>query len=466
MSAGESASPAAPEQAAYPSSAVGWYATGVLALLYWFSVLDRFIIGLLVDPIKRDLGLSDLQFGILHGSAFAITFSVVGLLAGAMADRFNRRWVIYAGVMIWSAATAACGFAASFWHMLFARVGVGAGEATLNPCATSMITDLFPRQRLTTALAVYAMGSTVGSGCAYLFGGLIVGLVSKSDTLVLPLVGEVRSWQATFFIVGLPGALLSLLIFAVPEPLRRGRRALQRRAGAFWRDAIGYYVAMLRFIRGRGRFFAYHYAGFGLAAMIVTGSGTWYPAYMGRSFGWKADKIGLYLGITLVLSGIVGKLIGGLAVDTMYRRGRRDAQFRWYAAALLLATPAGVIAFTSSSPWLFLGFIWLFLAVLSPFVACANAALNLVTPNELRGTGVAFFNATAGLIGAGVGPILIAALSDKLFGGAANGGRSIGLGLATAIAICCPLAAALLLLGMKAMRRAVMQSESEECSVN
>src|SRR3546814_132895 len=150
----------------YPRPAVGWYATVVLALLYWFSVLDRFIIGLMVDPIKRDLGLTDLQFGILHGSAFAITFSVVGLLAGALADRYNRRWVIYAGVTIWSIATAACGFAYSFWHLLLARVGVGAGEATLNPCATSMITDLFPRERLTTALAVYAMGSTVGSGCA------------------------------------------------------------------------------------------------------------------------------------------------------------------------------------------------------------------------------------------------------------------------------------------------------------
>src|SRR3546814_9994555 len=94
--------------------------------------------------------------------AFAITFSVVGLLAGARADLYNRRWVIYAGVTIWSIATAACGFAYSFWHLLLARVGVGAGEATLNPCATSMITDLFPRERLTTALAVYAMGSTVG----------------------------------------------------------------------------------------------------------------------------------------------------------------------------------------------------------------------------------------------------------------------------------------------------------------
>src|SRR3546814_5876501 len=106
--------------------------------------------------------------------------------------------------------------------------------------------------------------------------------------------------------------------------------------------------------------------------MSVTGAGTWYPAFMGRTYGWKADQIGLYLGLTLVASGIVGKLVAGLAVDAMYRRGIRDAQFHWYAVALLAATPLGLLAFTSSSPWLFLAFVGLFLTVLSPFIACAN----------------------------------------------------------------------------------------------
>jgi len=452
MTTSETSTPAA--AAPFPTPAVGWYATIILALMYWFSVLDRFIIGLMVDPIKRDLGLTDLQFGMLHGTAFAVTFAVVGIIAGALADRFNRRWVIFTGVTIWSLATAACGLAQSFWHMLYARVGVGAGEATLNPCATSMITDLFPRERLTTAMAVYAMGSTVGSGCAYLFGGLIVAMVAQSNDFVLPLIGSVRSWQATFFIVGLPGALFSLMIFAVPEPVRRGARAVKRQANSFWRDALGSYMTLFRFIRGRSRFFMLHYAGFGLGAMIVTGAGTWYPAYIGRSFGWKADKIGLYLGVTLVISGVLGKLIGGLVVDGMYRRGRRDAQFRWYGCSLLAAAPLGMLAFNSGNPWVFLGFLFLFLTVLSPYMACMNASLNLVTPNELRGTGVAFFNATAGVIGAAGGPILVAGLSDRVFGG------NIGMGMTAAIAICCPLAAVLLLLGMKSMREVVTEAEA------
>ncbi|NND66989.1 MAG: MFS transporter, partial [Halioglobus sp.] len=191
--------PSRGQETPYPPTAVGWYATGILALLYWLSILDRFIIALLVDPIKRDMDITDVQFGLLHGLAFAVTFALFGIVAGAMADRFSRRRVIFAAVMIWSLATAACGLAQHYWHLLIARVGVGAGEAGLNPSAMSMLADLFPRERLTSAMAVYSMGATVGSGTAYLFGGLIVAAVSAADTYTVPLIGEMRSWQTVFF---------------------------------------------------------------------------------------------------------------------------------------------------------------------------------------------------------------------------------------------------------------------------
>lgn len=445
--------PAASE-ASFPSRPVAWYATIMFAFLYWLSILDRFIISLLVDPIKRDLDITDVQFGMLHSTAFAITFAVFGLLAGAMADRFNRRWVIFVSVTIWSLATAACGTVRSFGYMLLARVGVGAGEAGLNPCATSMISDLFPRERLTTAMAVYAIGSTLGSGCAYLIGGQIVTLVSQAETFVLPFLGEVRSWQAVFFIVGIPGALLSLLIFTVPEPLRRGQQFAHQQIG-FWRGAFAGYRDLFTFIRSRGRFFFFHYAGFTFASIIVTGSGTWYPAHMARTFGWNSAQIGLTLGTTLVIAGVVGKLICGYCVDAMYRRGSRDAQIRWFAACLLASIPVIVVATTSHNPWVFLGGVGLFLILLAPLPACSIAALNLVTPNELRGTGVAIYSLVAGALGAGFGSVMIAGISDYFF----NGGASIGLGIAVTAVICCPIAAALLACGFRAMREAVVQAE-------
>jgi sugar phosphate permease len=426
----------------------------MLAFLYWLSILDRFIISLVVDPIKRDLGISDVQFGILHGAAFAVAFSVFGLVAGALADRYSRRWIIFAGVAVWSLATAACGLAQSFWHLLLARVGVGSGEAVLNPCATSMITDLFPRERLTSALAVYAIGATLGSGCAYLFGGLIVDWVSASGAFALPWIGEVRSWQAVFFVVGVPGALLSLVLFTVAEPARSGGAAAP--VGAFsWRSAVGSYAALLLFMRSRARFFAFHYAGFAVASMIVVGAGTWYPAHMGRTFGWDPGRIGFALGSTLVIAGVVGKLICGFAVDAMFRRGLRDAQLRWYAGTLAVAGPIGWLAMTSSDPRVFLAALGLYLTLLSPLPACANAALNLVTPSAMRGTGVALFASTAGLVGAGTGPVLIAAVSERAF----DGDRSIGLGVAAMMALCCPLAALLLACGLRAMREAVGEAE-------
>jgi MFS family permease len=445
------ADPPRAAEAPYPAPAVGWYATIVLAFLYWLSILDRFIISLLVDPIKADLGLSDVQFGMLHGLAFVFTFTLFGMVFGALADRVNRRRLIYLGVSVWSVATAACGVAQNFWHLLLARVGVGAGEAVMNPCATSMIADLFPRERLTSAMAVYSIGSTVGAGTALVVGGAIVDLVAGLGEIALPVIGPIRPWQAVFFIVGIPGAFLALSIFSVPEPARRGQRQVQ--AGRSWYTA---YIDLLAFMRARPRFFLCHYGGFTLAAAVVTGNGAWYAVHMARSYGWSAGRIGLVLGVTLMVAGIVGKLTCGWMVDAMYRRGYRDAQLRWYSACLALGTPVGLVATTSASPYVFLAALGLFMVLIAPMPACALAALNLVTPNELRGTNVATWTTVSGLIGGAAGPLVIAALSDHVYTGQPG---SIGLGMATQIAICCPAAAALLFLGFRSMREAMAAAE-------
>jgi MFS family permease len=434
----------------YPARAVAWYATGVLAVMGWFSTVDRFIISLLVGPIKRDLGLTDVQFGLLNGFAFAVTFCLLGLVAGALADRFSRRWVIFAGVSIWSVATAACGVANNFWHLLVARVGVGAGEAALTPSATSMLTDLFPRERLTTAMATYNLGATVGFGCAYLVGGLIVGAVSNNATVALPLLGDVRSWQAVFYVVGVPGALLSLLIFTVPEPARRGQTTVHRGV----RFLQHTYLDLLRFMRSHRAFFAYHYAAFALASGVISGCGAWYPAHMSRSFGWTPPQIGLTLGLTLGVASSLSMLLCGRAVGVIYRRGLHDAQFRWYAGCLAVATPFGVVATSSANPWVFVVCLNVFIVLVGSFAACAYSSLNLVTPNQMRGTGVAFFSATAGLAGSGLGPLLVAAVSDHVF----HRESAIGLGMAVVMGVGCPSAALLLLLGCRPMRAAMAQA--------
>jgi sugar phosphate permease len=268
---------------------------------------------------------------------------------------------------------------------------------------------------------------------------------------VLPLIGAMRSWQVVFLIVGIPGALLSLIVFTFEEPLRRGLRNAQRAKRTF----LASNREMWAFIQTRPRFFLCHYLGFAFASAVLVGNGAWYAPHLARNFGWNPGKIGLTVGLMTSLSSIIGMLTAGRMSDRLFRRGRRDAQLRWYAACALVATPLGVIAMTSSNPWIYIGFTFLMIMLICGMPSCAMTALNLVTPNELRGTGIAFFNMTAGILGAGSGPVLIAAVSDYIF----KDEKAIGLAMATVIAVCLPLAALCLSLAFRAMRDAVHEAE-------
>jgi MFS family permease len=434
-------------KAPFPPAAVGWYATGILAFLYWLSLLDRMIISLLVDPIKKDLGLTDVQFSLLQGIAFLGSFTLFGLAFGALADRYNRRRLIYIGVAIWSVGTAACGVAQSYWNLLLARVGVGVGEASLHPNATSMISDLFPRHRISTAMAVYGLGSTVGAGTAVMIGGVIVEAVSRLGGISLPMIGAIHPWQAVFFIVGVPGTLLALSIFTVPEPVRRDRLSQPQGSGL-----LGNYLLLFKFMKARPRFFICHYLGFTLASAVVNSGAAWYPAHLSRAFHWSAGQVGASLGATMMIAGISSKLISGWVSDAMYRHGYRDAQMRWYGICLLVALPIGIVATTSGDPWVFIVGIGLFNTLNGGIAVCSLSALNLVTPNELRGSGVAVFNIILGMLGGSMGPVLVAAVSQF-------GGFEIGVGLTVTIAICFPIGAFLLLFGLRSMREAMAAAE-------
>lgn len=436
----------------YPPRAVAWYATGILAFMFWMSILDRFILALLVAPLRRDMGITDTQFALLNGTAFIVTFALLGIAAGALADRFSRRTIIFVGVTIWSLATAACGVTQNFAQLFLCRIGVGAGEACLNPCATSMITDLFPRERLTLATAMYAVGGTVGAGMSFLVGGSIIALVTQHDLFAVPFIGDVRSWQAVFVIIGVPGLVLALLIFTITEPTRRGRTNLVP-DGLSWRATYG---ALLKFMNQRRRFFLWHYLGFTFASTVIVGSIGWLPAHMARTFHMTTGRIGLTLGLTIVCSGVIGKVLCGRSVDALYRRGYHDAQLRWYAGCLVIAGPAIVIGTTSAHLGVFLAGVAALVTLLQPLPACAYSSMNLVTPNELRGAGVAFFNVTVGLVGSIAGPILIATIGEHFFKGPA----SIGYGMAVVGAVCCPLGAVSFALGFRGMREAVALVEN------
>ena len=444
--------PVATPTSIYPPAAVGWYATIVLGILYWMSLLDRFIIALLIDPIKQDLGITDVQFGLLQGLAFVISFSLFGFVFGALADWRDRRRLVFIGVTVWSLASAACGLAQNFWHLLSARAGLGAGESALNPCATSIISDLFPRERLTFAMSVYSLGATIGSGTALMLGGAIIYWVSTLGDVVLPVIGKVADWQMVFFIIGLPGLVLGLLVFTFPEPVRQGASTdpqdIGGKGGQNW---LASYKRLLKFMRRHLRFFFAHYTGFITSAAVVSGCAGWYPVHMMRAHDWSEARVGSYLGMALLVAGIAGKFLGGLSVDAMYRRGYRDAQLRWFGTCLLLAAPLGAVATTSASPLIFLLLIGVFTIALTSLNACAMSSLSMVVPNDMRGSGVAVYFTLAGLVGGSAGAVLVPVFA----GWYPNPDTAIGNGMATLIGIGCPLAGLALLYGMKGMRGAV-----------
>ena len=168
----------APAAAADQAERQGWYLVFTLLIFYIFSFIDRQIISLLVEPIKRDLQVTDTQIGLLQGLAFAIFYTLFGIPIGRLADRMNRKTIVGVGVVIWSLMATLCGLAKNFTQLFLARIGVGVGEAALSPAAYSMITDAFPREKLGRAFSVYNMGIAIGSGTAILVGGLVVAAVS------------------------------------------------------------------------------------------------------------------------------------------------------------------------------------------------------------------------------------------------------------------------------------------------
>ena len=225
-----------------PSARRAWLALGVLTLANAFAFVDRQVLSLLVEPIRHDLGLSDTQVSLLMGLGFVVVSSSLAVPLGRVADTRSRRALLAAGAAVWSAATALTGLARGFGQLLAARVGVGAGEAALAPAAVSLVADLFPRERRGRAMSVYALGTFLGSGLAYVLGAWGISLVSRLPA-TWPLIGAVRPWQAVYVLVGVAGFVLIPLLLTLPEP--RGSGGATRAAAPPEREVAAYLRARI-----------------------------------------------------------------------------------------------------------------------------------------------------------------------------------------------------------------------------
>jgi MFS family permease len=418
-----------PTTARYPSRRFAWYAVVVLTICYTFSFIDRLILAFLVGPLKADLHLSDTQIGLLLGLAFAIFYAILGVPMGFVADRTNRRNLIIVGVLLWSLMTTFGSVAGSFATLALARMGVGVGEATLAPAAFSMIADYFPKERLSSALSVYAMGIQIGAGLALMVGGLVVQAVMHLPDVSVPVFGSMAAWRVTFLIVGIPGALIAALLATVREPVRRrlaassATRPMQsvRRVvaelRARWQSASGVSIIMA------------------CQAMSNYAFGSWTPAYFERIHHWPKSHAGLVLGALTLGCGCVGLFCGGRLSDRWLKRDVHEAPLRVGLVSLVgVAITLVPAMLTPSAGWTIALLIPAVFFLALP-IGCSYASIQMIFPNEVRGAVSAVMLLVLNLFGLTLGTLLPGLLDDRLFHNDQMLGASIAItaGIASSI---------------------------------
>ncbi|HLL59870.1 MAG TPA: MFS transporter [Allosphingosinicella sp.] len=397
------------DERVYPKAGVAWFMVAMLTLAYIFSYVDRYVLGLLIQPIKADLGLTDEQIGWLIGPAFAIFYATMGVPLGWLADRKRRTWIIAAGITVWSLATAASGLARNFWHLFFARMTVGVGEATLSPAAFSMISDSFPPERRGKPIAVYSTAITVGGGLASLIGAGVLAWAKSAPEIVVPGVGQVLPWQFTFFAVGLPGLLVALGFLFMREPARltalaadpelsgNGMRDMFRYVGKRWATYVSF-VSLL------------------CVMTIVAYSQAFLPATFERTWGWEPEVYATYNGIALLLIGPATVYAMGALSDRLTRGGMRDAPLRIIFIAAVVLVPSGALPLLMPNPWLAFGILCINTAAIGAMTAVGVTALLNITPAPIRGQVIALYYMAISLTGLLLGPTTVGILSTRFYG--------------------------------------------------
>jgi MFS family permease len=439
---------------AWPGRTRAYYALLVLTLALLVATIDRGVLSVLVEYIKRDLHVTDTQFSLLSGFAFVFFYAFLGLPIARLADRFSRRLIIGLGIVFWSVMTAFGGIAQSYPQLFWARVAVGAGESSFAPATYSILTDCFPREKLPMAMSLLSLGFVCGGGFALIAGGAALSAAAAIGPVVLPLVGGLHSWQLVFFMVGLPGLMVALLMATVAEPARRGLMP-----GAGGAGAAQVPVKVIgRFLLDQWRTFAPIFAAMGVKTLMAFGGALWAPAFFVRTYGWTMAQSGYRLGLATLIVSPLGLLLGGWLAQRYEQRGRDDANLRVLQLATIAVLPTSMLyplMPTATAALVLYGLNFFFASV---GVGPGNAALQVVTPNQMRGQIRALFQLVFNLVGYAIGPLFVALFTDHVF----HADSALRYSLTTAAAITGPAAVLLTWWGMKPYAQSVARAAKWE----
>jgi MFS family permease len=402
---------------AYPRG-LAWWAVAVTAVFQIFSMIDRMIVAVLIPEMRVDLGLNDFQISLVQGMAFALFYGVVGLFIGGLVDRYSRRWIMFGGIVLWSAAAAGTGLARNYAQLFLGRLLVGFGEGAISPSAQSLLSSIFPRERLSTAMSCFTAAGVAGISLSFLLGGFLLQQLSHS-----PLGGVfdgLAPWRQVLIVTGLPGVAVAFLAFTLREPQSQ-RSPVSRQGG---------WGAFFRFLRGNGRLLGGMLGGYTLSAMMTQGAMTWAPTYARVMLGLSPATVGAMMGLAVALGGIIGTIGLGLIIDSWFARGRRDAALLTFTLMALVAPPLAALAFTANSAPLMFAAIFGLLFTLGASFGPGLAAIQMVSPVAMRGRFGALAAFASNLGGAALGPMLIGAITDYVLRDQAQVGTSIAIALA------------------------------------
>ena len=362
-----------------------FYLLVVLMLTNTINYMDRSLVFVLGEPIKRDLGLSDSQLGILHGLAFALVFSILSLPLSRLSDRGLQRLVIMGSVALWSVMTVLGGLAQSFWKLALMRIGVAAGEAGLHPASHSLIATVFPVEKRGFALAVFSIGLPLG-----LAGGSILG----------GWISDEYGWRMAFLIIGPIGLLLlPFIYFSVPKKVYQVQE----------QEKLDMFAAIATLLANKA--FRYLFIAYATVTFFGFGMGTFFVPFYMRLHDMTALEGGTVYGVVNAIAGIIGILIGGLIYDLISKKGVAFALIPTIGALLIssVMAPIGWLISDASLSIAFISiavFMYIFVSV--PTIALAQA----FAPTHLRAMASALISISGGLIGATGGPLITGMLSD------------------------------------------------------
>jgi MFS family permease len=365
-----------------------WMLLMLLAVMMFLNYMDRYIIGIFVEPIKREFALSDMQIGLLTGFAFSAAYAFAGLPLGRLADRRSRVVIVTLSLAAWSAMTATCGFARSFVQLFASRIAVGIGEAGWVPAAYSLVTQLSPPLRRSSAFSILGTASRLG-----VVGGFAIGGILESYL----------GWRAALVALGVIGVLLALVTpFLVHEPPRSLYSSGPSIGGKHER------LGLLR-----SPVFVQLAIALALLNLVAFGRTQWLPAYLERSFGLARSQLGPMLAFTQGIGSVLGVLCGGYLADRLSRRNLLWP-LRLMIVSIVMALPFSVAAFLA--PTADVAFSLLFIAAFIEALASGPsiAVVQTVVAPEQRGTAAAVVLFTTAIVGSGMGPLAIGLVSDWL----------------------------------------------------